>query len=133
MLKKLTRSFLSYLIGIVITSTIITGFEVQTDPLTLLAATGILLIAQILIKPIIKLISFPINVVTLGFFEIVINAILLYIMIYFVNGVDLTEGALNIGYVEILSGSIELGKIGTLIASTISISIINWLLKLLVF
>ena len=133
MFKRIIRAFLSYLIGIVLTSFLVTGFKVEMDPITLATASGILLLAQILIKPIIKLISFPINVVTLGFFEIVINALLLYGMIYFVSGVDLTSGVLNIGYFEIFSGNIELGTIGTLIASTASISIINWLLKLLVF
>jgi putative membrane protein len=42
--------------------------------------------ANTFIKPILKLISFPITILTLGLFLLVINVITVYIVDYFING-----------------------------------------------
>lgn len=44
-------------------------------------------IMMTVIKPILNVISFPFNLVTLGFFSIFTNALILYLLTIFVNGI----------------------------------------------
>ncbi|MCI5056662.1 MAG: phage holin family protein [Flavobacteriales bacterium] len=49
-------------------------------------ATLVLTIVNMFIKPVLKFISFPITVITLGLFLLVINAMMVLLMDYFVGG-----------------------------------------------
>ena len=132
--KKLLRAFVSNIVGLILSTYYISGFKFEiTDYETLLLAAGILVIVHILVKPIIKLISFPINVITLGFFEFIINALLLYLVILLVDGIHVSSGVIDFGVFGLFIDQIQLSKFGTVIASATTISIINWLLKLLIF
>jgi putative membrane protein len=56
------------------------------DRLKVAFLAGILLgLTNFLIKPIIKVISLPINILTMGLFNIIINAGMLWIVDYFIN------------------------------------------------
>lgn len=59
-----------------------------TDWVTLLLAALVLTVLQKLISPVLKLLFLPINIVTLGFFSIVINVTLLWLATYLVPGFD---------------------------------------------
>lgn len=132
--KKLLRSFVSNIVGLIVASFIATGFKLDiTDYQTLMTAAGILVLVNILVKPLIRLVSFPINVITLGFFEFVINALMLYLVILLVDNIIVTNGILQFGYFGIFINEIAVSKFGTVLASATIISIINWLLKILIF
>jgi len=47
--------------------------------------TLVLTLVNLLIKPIIMIISFPINIITLGLFTIVINGFMIYVVDYFLT------------------------------------------------
>ncbi len=117
----------------IFTSFIIDGFDLTLDTVTILSASVVLMLVQFILKPVIKLISFPINAVTLGFFEFLINSILLYLTAFLINGLEIEAGTLDFGYLGIVMQQIELSKLGVLIASATSISIINWLLRVVLF
>ncbi|MDQ5981574.1 MAG: hypothetical protein QG570_323 [Patescibacteria group bacterium] len=133
MIKKIFRSVASYAIAMIFTSFIIDGFDLSFDTVTILSASVVLMLVQFILKPVIKLISFPINAVTLGFFEFLINSILLYLTAFLINGLEIEAGTLDFGYFGIVMQQIELSKLGVLIASATSISIINWLLRVVLF
>lgn len=44
-------------------------------------------IMMTVIKPVLNVISFPFNLITLGFFSIFTNALILYLLTIFVNGI----------------------------------------------
>jgi putative membrane protein len=63
----------------------ITGIRIDTFETSIYVALA-MGFANTFIKPILKLISFPITILTLGFFLLVINVITVYIVDYFIIG-----------------------------------------------
>ena len=45
-------------------------------------------LVNLLIKPVIKLVTLPVNILTLGFFGLVVNAALLWFVAYYLPGFD---------------------------------------------
>lgn len=54
--------------------------------ITLIAAGLVLTLLDKLLRPLLKILFLPINIVTLGFFSLVINVFILYLATYFVPG-----------------------------------------------
>ena len=54
-----------------------------------LAAGFLLGVFNLLVRPIIKILSIPINILTLGLFNIIINAGILWLVDYFIDGLDI--------------------------------------------
>lgn len=66
------------------------GIKVESFGFAMLVAAA-LTIVNIFIKPIIKLLAFPINLFTFGLFNLVINFGILYGMAYFIPQFQLTN------------------------------------------
>jgi len=59
----------------------------------------VLTLAQLTIKPILTLLTLPINILTLGLFSLVINGLIIWIMASIVQGIDLKAwGAASIAW-----------------------------------
>lgn len=54
-----------------------------------LFAGFVLAVLNALVRPILMVLSMPLNIITLGFFTFVVNALILYIAQYFVSGFSL--------------------------------------------
>ncbi len=85
--------------ALILTAKIVPGIIVE-DFRTAIIAAIILSIINILIKPVIKLLAFPINLMTLGLFTIIINAGLFALTAYFVPGFQIE------GIIAALIGSV---------------------------
>lgn len=68
--------------------------------LTAFVAAAVIAIVNISLKPMLNLITLPINVLSLGLFTLVINAILLMFVAYIVTGFEID------GFIPALFGSI---------------------------
>ncbi len=68
--------------------------------LTAFVAAAVIAIVNISLKPMLNLITLPINVLSLGLFTLVINAILLMFVAYLVTGFEID------GFIPALLGSI---------------------------
>jgi len=75
-MKKLIIKWLIFA-GVIAATCYLPGVKVENFAFALLVA-AILIIINIFIKPIIKLITFPINLFTFGLFNIVLNFAILY-------------------------------------------------------
>lgn len=64
------------------------GFNIGGDILTLIIAGSVLGLINIFIRPILRLISAPLIIISFGFFIIIINIILLWLLEYLIS--DLT-------------------------------------------
>lgn len=62
-----------------------------SSSITLLLAGIVLTLLDRLVKPLLKILFLPINIVTLGFFSLVINVFILYLATYFVPGFVINE------------------------------------------
>lgn len=84
MINLLVR-FLLNGVAVLLTAYLLPGVEVKNYETALLTAL-VLSIANIIIKPILIVLTIPITVVTLGLFLLVINAIIILMADYFVPG-----------------------------------------------
>ncbi len=136
MIKRIIQGILVNLGGLWIAELFLTGFEIQDNLSVYLVAAVVMMLVNFIVKPVINIITFPINIITLGFFGFIINMGLLYLVVTLVNGITLSEGFLtfrNLGVFALTFSDIELSKILTLLVATLIISSINWLLHKLVF
>ena len=81
MFKKLIITSIS----IFALSYLLTGISVDTF-WTALIASVVLGLLNLFLRPILLLLSIPINIITLGLFTLVINALIVMIAAYFVSG-----------------------------------------------
>jgi putative membrane protein len=97
---------LSTLLGLWTASHLVTGFGVQGGWQGYLIASIVLVVLNLILRPILKLVSFPLVMITFGLFSIVLNALILWLA-------------------SQISGYITIGNIWALLWATIIISIIN--------
>lgn len=71
--------FLIYTVAVFITARILPGIQIKSFKSSIGVAL-LFVIANCTVKPILKIITFPINIITLGLFSLVINAIIVIIV-----------------------------------------------------
>lgn len=77
-MKKYARSFIISLIAFLAVAYIYPGFAYNHDYKILLLAASVFAFLTIFIKPVLKMLSLPFNLLTFGLFSFIINAIVLY-------------------------------------------------------
>lgn len=83
------------------------GWLLEVDafwPSAVIAAL-VLALVNAIVKPIVHLFSLPVTILTLGLFSLVINAAMLYLVAYFVDGVSTT------GFVQTVLASLAISVI----------------------
>ncbi len=94
-------------VAIILASILIPGIRIDSLPTAVIAA-GILGLINIFIKPILIILTLPLNIITLGLFSFIINAFLLKIVAWFVTGFEVN------GFLAAVLGALV-------------ISLVNWL------
>ena len=134
-MKVILRTFIINSAAIWILNKLLESFIVP-DLQSLLAAAVVLTLANLIIRPVVKLITLPINILTLGLFSGISNLATLYLTVKLIPGLSLTPTSfpgLVLGNFAIPKTTIP--KPGTLIIATIILSLIynlihdtiNWL------
>ena len=75
--------------ALLLATNIVMGFHVQNFYIALIAAL-VLGLLNAIVRPILLVLTLPINIVTLGLFTFVINAVLIWFMSTFVKGVEVS-------------------------------------------
>jgi len=83
-MKKILRTVLFNIIAIYLASQLLEGVSYSEDIKILVLAGIALTLANYIVKPVIKIVTLPINFITLGFFSWVIDVFILYLVILFV-------------------------------------------------
>lgn len=86
---KLLVAWILNALALLLVASLVPGIHVASYVIALLAAVVIGL-ANILIKPILSLLSLPLTILTLGLFIFVINGLLFYGVGHFVQGFEVT-------------------------------------------
>ena len=89
------------------TAYLIPGFRVR-DFGSALKASLVIGLANIFIRPVLLFLTFPINILTLGLFTFVVNAIILRLAAGLIRGFEIT------GWMSAIFGAVILSVIGTL-------------------
>lgn len=82
-MKKLLRFITLFSFSLITANQIWHNFTFQNIPLTIIKVAIILTIFELLLKPIIKILLIPINILTLGLFRLVIDTLGLYLAVFF--------------------------------------------------
>lgn len=97
-----------FALAVMLTAWIIPGISVENFPSALLLAF-IMGFINMFIKPVLGLITLPINILTLGIFGLILNALLLMLAGYFAPGVTIE------GFLPAFLGSLLLAFLGSAI------------------
>lgn len=131
-MKTILRSLLTTAAALFLTSWLVSGFSITKDLYTFALVTVALVLANWFVKPILKIVFMPLNVATFGLFTIVINALILYGITYFLSGITISAWTFpGYEYSGYKIPEISFGIIGSYLASGFIIGIIttivNWL------
>ena len=86
MIVIITR-WLIITVAIILSSLLIPGIRIDSLP-TAVIATGLLGLINIFIRPLLIILTLPLNIITLGLFSFIINAFLLKLVAWFVTGLE---------------------------------------------
>ena len=88
-MKFLAQLIISAL-AVIITSLILPGVQINS-PLTGVIVAAVLAVLNAIIKPILVILTIPITVITLGLFLLVINAAIILLASYLVDGFNVQD------------------------------------------
>lgn len=88
-MRYILRSIGIYLLALYFVPQIVPGFTVAGGFITLLIGAAVLAVMFMVLKPILKFISFPVNILTLGLFSIIVNAFILYLLTILVPNITI--------------------------------------------
>lgn len=87
---KILLHWLILTVGIMITAYFVPGIQVS-GIIAALIAGAVLGLINFIIKPILRILTLPINILTLGLFSIVLNGLLFYLLSLIVSGVTISS------------------------------------------
>ncbi len=99
-------------LALIITSKIVPGIEVTSISVAIIAAIVIGLM-NTFIKPILVILTLPINILTLGLFTFIINAVVLYLASLVVPGFGVS------GALAAILGAIVLAVVSTILSTLV--------------
>lgn len=95
-MKSLLQKIFINTIAIFIGSQLISGIQWNGEWLTLLSAAFVLSLVNAFVRPFLKILFLPINVITLGLLGWLINVIVIYLTTLIVPGFDIVPFSVNI-------------------------------------
>lgn len=90
-MKSILRRIAFYSVSLFLTSQIITGLTISNGLTTYLIGGIVLSILFLIVKPILSIVTLPLNIITLGLFSFLINAIILYFLTILVPDISISE------------------------------------------
>ena len=128
-MKFILRSVVINTIAIWITSRLVAGLSYGGSLTTLLVAALAFGLINIFVRPLLKIIMLPINLLTLGLFSWLINVLILYLTTLVVAGLTLHPfDFYGLGYRGFSVPATHISLLGTAILASFGISLIGRLL-----
>lgn len=90
-MKSIFRNVVFYSVALFLTSQVITGLKINGDLTTYLFGGIVLSILFLIVKPILSIVTLPLNIITLGLFSFVINAVIFYLLTVLVANISITS------------------------------------------
>lgn len=115
---KLILRILINAFAIWVTSMLLSGFDFSGSALNLILVAVLFGLINAVIRPIVKLLTLPINVMTLGLFTLVINTAMLLVTVWLSDSLSLSGGMFE---------NFLTAFVGAIIISVISL-VLSWFL-----
>lgn len=87
LMKSFLRNTVIHTLALFLLPKIIPGVLIQGGTTTLLLGGFVLTLMYLTLKPILSILSFPLNLLTFGLFSVITNSLLLYLLTIFVPGI----------------------------------------------
>lgn len=127
-MRNIFKSVFINAVSLFILSWLIPGLTYNQNPAILLVSAVALALANLLVKPLLKLLMTPLSIVTFGLATWFINVIVLYLVIWLVPGLELTPYSLTLlGTTYTFNYFWSLVVLSCLLS--ISSTCLHWLLK----
>jgi putative membrane protein len=137
-MKRILKSLVYGFIALFGAAQISKGFSYGNDVTVLIFAAVVFGMVNSFVKPILKAVTLPFNLLTLGFFSLVINAALLYLTTRIVPGLAVTGfhfSGLTVGfpfgYPDLVVNPLDIPFIASLFLTSITISVFMIVLGIL--
>jgi putative membrane protein len=135
MLRLLLRSVAINLAGVYIAFSILSGVVSYVGGVkTLLSAAALIVVVNLVVRPIVNLLLLPINLITVGLFRWVANLATLYIVVHFIPNIQIaafTFPGLKTPFLII--PSIHFSAFGAYLVATLTLAavfhLLYWLLQ----
>jgi len=133
-MRTIVRHIIVNLVGLYLMSQVASGLSWGNDIKVLLMATVVLGLINITVRPIVRLITLPINILTLGFFGVVINAGVLYAVTRLVPGFSVSAFTFSgFSYSGFIIPGWSFGQITAFLIVALGLSVVtsfvNWLIN----
>ncbi len=133
-MKSLLRNTVVHAFSLFIASQVVLGFRITGGIQTLLIGGFILSLMSLIVRPVLTILTFPLNMATFGAFSFVINAFILYLLTIFLPQIAMTAfifpGASILGFIipKIVFNLFFTYIIAAFVLSFIT-SLVKWLIK----
>lgn len=132
-MKAIIRNIAIYTFILFVLPYIVPGVFITGGIWTLLVGAIVLTVLFFILKPILSIISLPVNMITLGIFNLFINALLVYLLTILVPQISVvafTSQQLDI--FGIIIPAIQFNTFFAYVATAFMVSIIEWFIKWLI-
>jgi len=132
--KPFVRNSLFNAFSIFFLSQILPGVKVDGGIATYLFGGFALTILFILLKPVLNILSMPLNLITLGFFSFLTNVIIFYLLTVLVIGISITSFTFSgVSYSGFVIPSIYFNTLFAFVLvsflQSLCVSFLNWLIE----
>lgn len=119
-MKHFLKQVIVILLTVLLVSLMTKGINYHQNPATLFVASSILALLNSLLKPMISVLTLPLNVITLGLFGWFINVFILYLATLIVPQFDIVSFSLNFGSVTFTFSTLAAYLVLALILNIVS-------------
>lgn len=133
-MKSFFRNTLFNSFSIFMISQILPGVKVAGGLPTFILGGVALTLLLVLLRPILNILTLPLNIVTLGFFSFLTNVIIFYLLTLFVSGISISSFTFpGVNYAGFVIPSIYFNTLFAFILvsflQSIIVSFLSWLIK----
>jgi putative membrane protein len=131
-MKSFLRNIIFNGFSLFILAQVLAGFKVIDGLPTYIVGGVVLTLLLKIVRPILNVLALPLNLVTLGLFSFIINAIIFYLLTVLVIGINISAFTFNgISYAGFIVPKFYVGTISAFILAsliqTLTVSFMNWL------
>lgn len=133
-MKTILRNIVFYSFAIFALTEFLPGVKILGGLPTYIFAGFVLSLMFLIVKPVLNLITLPLNIITLGTFSFVINVIILYLLTLFVPNIEITSftfpGFVYSGFIiPKIYFNLVLSYIASGLVLSIIVTFLTWLIK----
>lgn len=133
-MRAIARNVGIYSFSLFALTQVLSGVKISGGAITYVVGGAVLSIMFVIIKPILNIITLPLNVITLGTFSFLINSIILYLLTILVPGISIAAFVFKgFSFAGFVVPSITLNTFFAFIVASLFLSIfvgfLTWLIK----